>query len=119
MHFIVFITKRAMDEDQEFSDKKIQPSNSRRTRSLGTVEAHRPLKGKMPIKLSRSLHVVSSLDFSSPQIDELIIEKEVTAVCMSPSYLLVVSSLFLLIALLLVVFVYLYICQRRRKQETY
>jgi len=98
--------------------RKLQPSNSRRTRSLDDVETHRPLKGKMPVRLSRSLHVVSSMDFSSPQIDELIIEKEVTAICMSPSYLLALSSIFLLIALLLGIFVYLFISQRRRKLKT-
>jgi len=95
--------------------RRINSASSRKTRSLGDIQARRPLKDKKPIKLSRSLYVVSSMDFSTPQIDEIIIENQEEIVCLSSSYLLALSTLFSLIVLLLVLFVFLYIRIKRRK----
>lgn len=94
---------------------------SAKTRSRRTVQetfgvSHpRPLVEKMPLKLSRSLHVVSPIDYSVAEIDETIItaNDSPSFICLSSISFIAVSAVFALLLIVLLIF----ICHRVQKSK--
>ena len=70
----------------------------------------------MPLKFTRTLQVVSPIDYSIPQVDKIVLSNEhVPIVCLTPAYFAGLSAIFFLLSILFVVSFYLYLRSRNSK----
>lgn len=95
--------------------QRINPK-TRNRRTIRSVSEHpRPLIGKLPLKLSHSMHVVSPIDYSVTEIDEIMIPtgKPSNFICLSTLSFTGFSVVFALLITLVLIIVILYLKQRR------
>lgn len=94
---------------------KTSKRSKRRIRSVTEISNPRPFVGKLPLKLSRSLHVVSPIDYSISSMEETIIPTSGSPsyVCLSFVSVSGFSLVFFLLIITLVIFLFLYIRQRK------
>jgi len=89
-------------------------SRNRKARSVSeenyTIEV-----SKMPVRLFRTLHVVSPIDESIPEADELVFSNSsVESLCVSYLHLVAIISLFFVLLLIIILFVIINLRLRRK-----